>query len=59
VTPPLDGGQAAPPAGAPRDAAAALQSALEQHRWNRAETAKALGVSRSTLWRRMREHGLV
>jgi transcriptional regulator with GAF, ATPase, and Fis domain len=35
-----------------------LVRALEEHRWNRIETAKALGMSRSTLWRRMRELGL-
>ncbi|GEJ56030.1 sigma-54-dependent Fis family transcriptional regulator [Anaeromyxobacter diazotrophicus] len=35
-----------------------LQHALEAHRWNRLETARALGVSRSTLWRRMRTAGL-
>ncbi len=38
-----------------RDEAAALRAALELHRWNRVETAKALGMSRSTLWRRMRD----
>jgi transcriptional regulator with GAF, ATPase, and Fis domain len=37
---------------------AAVLSALEAHRWNRVETAQALGVSRSTLWRRMRTLGL-
>jgi transcriptional regulator of acetoin/glycerol metabolism len=35
-----------------------VRAELEAHRWNRAETAQALGVSRSTLWRRMRELGL-
>ncbi len=35
-----------------------LRAALEAHRWNREATARALGISRSTLWRRMREHGL-
>jgi transcriptional regulator with GAF, ATPase, and Fis domain len=38
--------------------AAALKAALEAHRWSRADTARALGVSRSTLWRRMRALGL-
>lgn len=32
-----------------------LRAALETHHWRRADTAKALGLSRSTLWRRMRE----
>jgi transcriptional regulator with GAF, ATPase, and Fis domain len=41
-----------------QDERALLERALETHRWNRAETAKALGVSRSTLWRRMRALGL-
>ncbi len=40
----------------PTDAEAELLLAtLEANRWRRAETAKALGLSRSTLWRRMRE----
>ncbi len=37
---------------------AAIVRELEGHRWNRMETARALGVSRSTLWRRMRALGL-
>jgi len=45
---------------APRDAAAEeLRRALDDNRWNRARTAEALGISRSTLWRRMRAHGLL
>jgi transcriptional regulator of acetoin/glycerol metabolism len=48
----------APLAALPHDEAAALRTALERHRWSRADTAKALGVSRSTLWRRMRACGL-
>ena len=35
-----------------------LRAALETHRWRREETARALGMSRTTLWRRMRELGL-
>jgi PAS domain S-box-containing protein len=34
-------------------------AALEAHRWNRATTARALGIGRNTLWRRMKEHGLL
>jgi DNA-binding NtrC family response regulator len=36
-----------------------LRAALETHRWRREETARSLGISRATLWRRMREHGLL
>ena len=36
-----------------------LRAALETHRWRRQETASALGISRATLWRRMRELGLL
>ena len=43
------------PATAP---AAPLQQALDAHHWHRAETAQALGISRVTLWRRMRDAGL-
>ena len=35
-----------------------LRAALDAHQWNRAETAQALGISRTTLWRKMRELGL-
>jgi DNA-binding NtrC family response regulator len=33
----------------------ALKLALERHHWRREDTAKSLGLSRSTLWRKMRE----
>ncbi len=36
-----------------------LLEVLEANRWRRAESAAALGVSRTTLWRKMREHGLL
>ena len=35
--------------------AAHLRSVLEAHHWKRAKAAEALGISRATLWRRMRE----
>jgi transcriptional regulator with PAS, ATPase and Fis domain len=35
-----------------------LRIALEQYRWNREATARALGIGRTTLWRKMREAGL-
>ena len=40
------------------DEAQRIRAALETTRWNRARAATALGVSRTTLWRRMRELGL-
>jgi PAS domain S-box-containing protein len=36
-----------------------LLDALDAQGWRRGETARALGISRSTLWRRMKEYGLV
>jgi transcriptional regulator with PAS, ATPase and Fis domain len=36
------------------DGRSALQQALQAHRWNVGRTASALGISRTTLWRRMR-----
>jgi transcriptional regulator of acetoin/glycerol metabolism len=35
-----------------------LLDVLDARGWRRGETAKALGISRSTLWRRMKEYGL-
>ena len=36
-----------------------LLDVLDAQGWRRGETARALGISRSTLWRRMKEYGLV
>ncbi len=36
-----------------------IRTTLDNHHWRRAEAAEALGMSRTTLWRKMRELGLV
>lgn len=36
-----------------------LMGLLQAHGWNRQKTAESLGISRSTLWRRMKEFGLI
>jgi transcriptional regulator with PAS, ATPase and Fis domain len=46
-------------AGAPAGEAQSIRAALEAHRWNRDATARSLGIGRTTLWRKMRECGLV
>ena len=55
-------GCAEPPAPAETEVAASgdpearlIQSTLERNLWNRSKAAKDLGMSRSTLWRKMRE----
>jgi DNA-binding NtrC family response regulator len=57
----------APPAGSPGEARAPeadpsqveqLRHVLAAHQWRREKAAQALGISRSTLWRRMRDCGL-
>lgn len=35
-----------------------LLAALETHRWKPGHTAASLGISRATLWRRLRKHGI-
>ena len=37
---------------------AILQSALEVHQWNRQETASALKINRTTLYKKMKQYGL-
>jgi DNA-binding NtrC family response regulator len=41
-----------------KDEAGRLLTALEKHHWKRAEAAKELRVSRSTLWRKIKEFKL-
>ena len=56
------GGATVPAAGGLRGALfdpTRLRAALDQHRWNRTATARALGVGRNTLWRWMRRAGLL
>jgi transcriptional regulator with PAS, ATPase and Fis domain len=36
-----------------------LRRALDAHHWNASRTAKALGISRTTLWRRMHRFALL
>jgi transcriptional regulator with PAS, ATPase and Fis domain len=38
--------------------AAAIRDALERHDGNRTRAAKDLGISRNTLWRKMKRHGI-
>ena len=44
---------------APRPEEAELRQALEANHWNASRTARALGISRTTLWRRMRRLSLL
>jgi transcriptional regulator with PAS, ATPase and Fis domain len=47
------------PAGGDRPEYERIRAALDSHHWRRGEAAEALGMSRTTLWRKMREHGLL
>lgn len=46
------------PSGQAQGEIEALRAALDRHHWQREATARALGISRTTLWRKMREAGL-
>ncbi len=35
-----------------------ILEALDHHRWRKQETARALGIDRTTLWRKMKKYGL-
>jgi transcriptional regulator with PAS, ATPase and Fis domain len=50
-------GSAGPKTLADREKEAIVRS-LDAHGWRLAETAKSLGISRTTLWRRLRAYGL-
>ncbi|RMF69447.1 MAG: PAS domain-containing protein [Calditrichaeota bacterium] len=36
----------------------ALLEALQKHNWNKLQTARALGIHRTSLWRKLKKHGL-
>ena len=38
--------------------ASAIRASLERHRGNRTRAARELGISRNTLWRKMKRHGI-
>jgi transcriptional regulator with PAS, ATPase and Fis domain len=44
--------------GASRGDSMRLRDVLDAHQWRRSDAARSLGISRSTLWRKMREAGL-
>lgn len=55
---PATGLPATEPSDASSNEAKRLLAALEKHHWKRAEAATELGLSRSTLWRKIRELNL-
>jgi len=65
--PPHIRGEAAVPEPTPRQAdrkpldaaeAATIRDTLKRHRGNRTESARSLGISRNTLWRKMKKYGI-
>jgi len=55
---PHSGSDERSPASTDDPEATRIRSILDAHRWKRTEAARALGISRATLWRRMRELNL-
>ncbi|QLF92756.1 sigma-54-dependent Fis family transcriptional regulator [Pseudomonas sp. ABC1] len=47
------------PSGSAHDEASQLQETLRERRWNISAVAADLGIARSTLYRRMKKHGIV
>jgi transcriptional regulator of acetoin/glycerol metabolism len=45
-------------AGSPDEERARILAALDETRGNRSQAAELLGMGRTTLWRKMREHGV-
>ncbi|MBL8788103.1 MAG: sigma-54-dependent Fis family transcriptional regulator [Deltaproteobacteria bacterium] len=59
TAPAIAGPQEAPlPHVSDADEVSRIKAALEGHRWNRGAAAQALGMSRTTLWRKLRMLGL-
>jgi PAS domain S-box-containing protein len=56
ASPPPPGHDAPPPEA--DDERQRLLSALDANRWNRGEAAAALGIDRTTLWRKLKRYGL-
>ena len=58
VVRPLDRPRIGEPCGAPPAEVDEIQQALRETKYNRTLAANRLGMSRTTLWRKMREYGL-
>jgi DNA-binding NtrC family response regulator len=63
LPPPLGDAEAPKPAAGGHgdsdgDEAARIRAALDDNHWRRADAARALGISRTTLWRRMQALGI-